>query len=143
MGHHVNLNNWLALRARYRIGKVLLSGRHSIWKLCMRYFLILWLGPLTVLGLWYGLSSNDMHFGMTIFSREIHDKVFTIYGNALGMDPEALPPLILRAIIVDTFLVLGVIAFRRRKVLIPWVKAQYARFSGPALPEADPAPTAE
>ncbi len=109
----------------------------------MRYFLILWLGPIAVLGLWYGLSSNDMHFGMTIFSREIHDKVFAIYGNALGMDPEALPPLILRAIIVDTFLVLGIIAYRRRKVLIPWIKTQFARFNRPALTEADPAPTAK
>ncbi|MDD9909992.1 MAG: DUF6105 family protein [Ahrensia sp.] len=104
----------------------------------MRLFLILWIGPLALLGLWYGLSVNDINFGYLILSREIHDQVFEIYGNILGMEPEALPPLLLRAIIVDTLLVLAFIAFRRRKTLIPWIKA---RFNRRALPEAGPVPT--
>jgi len=107
----------------------------------MRLFLILWLGPMSLLGIWYGLASND--FGMLFFTREIHDEVFGIYAAALGMEPEALPPLVLRAIIVDTMFVLAFIAFRRRKVLIPWAKAKVERFTRPALREAGPAPTAK
>ena len=109
----------------------------------MRYFLILWLGPLTLLGIWYGLASNDLHFGMFFFSRELHDRVFEIYGAALGMEPEALPPLVLRAIIVDTLFVLAFIAFRKRKVLVPWIKTKWARFIQPVLREADPVQPAE
>jgi len=96
---------------------------------------------MTLLGIWYGLAAND--FGYVFFSREIHDEVFGIYAAALGMEPEALPPLVLRAIIVDTMFVLAFIAFRRRKVLIPWVKAKFERFTQSALPEADPVQPAE
>jgi hypothetical protein len=81
----------------------------------MRTFLILWITPITLLGGWYGLSYYDINFGFMILTRELHDLVFTIYGDLLGMEPEAIPPLVLKAIILDTVLVLGFILIKRRR----------------------------
>ncbi|MBA8902893.1 DUF6105 family protein [Phyllobacterium sp. P30BS-XVII] len=88
----------------------------------MRSFLIFWAGPLSFLWGWYFLSYYDLSMGMYFFSREMHDLVFTIYGNILGIAPDSIPPLVARACIVDTGLVLCLIAFRRRKQIIAWVK---------------------
>jgi hypothetical protein len=81
----------------------------------MRVFLFLWVTPIALLGSWYGLSYYDMNFGWRILSRDLHDLVFLIYGDLLGMRPEAIPPLVLKAIILDTFLVLGLIILKRRR----------------------------
>ena len=91
----------------------------------MKWFLILWAFPIALLGSWYGLSYYDMNFGIFMLTREVHDLVFQIYGNILGVPPESLPPLVLRAIIVDSFIVLGIIAFRRRKQISAWWKARH------------------
>ena len=90
----------------------------------MKWFLILWAGPIALLGSWYGLSYYDMSFGIFMLTRDAHDLVFQIYGHILGIPPEDLPPLVLRAIIVDSFLVLGIVAFRRRKQIIAWWQAR-------------------
>ena len=89
----------------------------------MRSFLIFWAGPLAFLWGWYFLSYYDLSMGMYFFSREMHDLVFRIYGNALGIAPESIPPLVARACIVDTGLVLGLIALRRRRQIIAAFKA--------------------
>jgi hypothetical protein len=81
----------------------------------MKVFLILWVTPIVLLGSWYGLSYYDMNFGFRILSRDLHDLVFTIYGNLLGIPPESIPPLVLKAIILDTFLVIGFIVLKRRR----------------------------
>lgn len=81
----------------------------------MKVFLILWIIPIVLLGGWYGLSFYDINFGFRILTRELHDLVFTIYGNMLGIPPESIPPLVLKAIILDTFLVLGFIVIKRRR----------------------------
>ena len=81
----------------------------------MKLFLALWIMPIVLLGGWYGLSYYDINFGYRILSRELHDLVFVIYGNLLGLPPETIPPLVLKAIILDTFLVLGLIALKRRR----------------------------
>ncbi len=90
----------------------------------MKWFLILWAGPIALLGSWYGLSYYDMSFGFFMLTRDAHDLVFQIYGHILGIPPEDLPPLVLRAIVVDSFLVLGLIAFRRRKRIFAWWQAR-------------------
>lgn len=90
----------------------------------MKWFLILWAGPIALLGGWYGLSYYDMSFGVFMLTRDAHDLVFQIYGNILGIPPEDLPPLVLRAIIFDSFLVLALIAFRRRKQIWAWWQAR-------------------
>lgn len=81
----------------------------------MKVFLLLWVTPIVLLGGWYGLSYYDINFGYRILSRDLHDLVFTIYGNLLGIPPESIPPLVLKAIILDTFLVIGFILIKRRR----------------------------
>ena len=90
----------------------------------MRMFLLLWIGPLGFLGGWYFLSLNDINFGTQFFSRQMHDLVFAIYGNVLGIAPEAIPPLVAKALVVDTALVLTFLAFRRRRKIIAFLRAR-------------------
>lgn len=89
----------------------------------MRILLILWFVPVVLLGLWYGLSVNDWNFGTRLFSREMHDLVFGLYGRVLGMQPEALPPLLARAVALDSLVVFAIVAFRWRARWWPTVKA--------------------
>lgn len=90
----------------------------------MKWFLILWAGPMLLLGSWYGLSYYDMSFGFFMLTRQTHDLVFQIYGNVLGIPPETIPPLVARAIMVDSLLVLALIAFRKRKAIAAWWRAR-------------------
>lgn len=86
----------------------------------MKWFLILWAGPVALLGSWYWLSYYDMSFGFYMLTRETHDLVFQIYGNILGLPPESLPPLVARAIVVDSLIVFAILAFRKRKQIAAW-----------------------
>ena len=90
----------------------------------MKWFLILWAGPIALLGSWYGLSYYDMSFGFFMLTRDAHDLVFNIYGHVLGIPPESIPPLVLRAIIVDSLIVLAILAFRRRKRIADWWRSR-------------------
>lgn len=94
----------------------------------MKWFLILWFLPISLVGAWYGLSYHDINFGFLMLSRQVHDMVFQIYGNMLGMDPEAIPPLLLKALIFDSFIVLGIAAFRWRRQISALVKTRYAAY---------------
>jgi len=96
----------------------------------MKWFLILWALPLSLLGAWYGLSYYDINFGTQFFSRDLHDLVFQIYGNLLGMEPETIPGLVLKAILVDTVIVIGLIMLKRRgHSLYTGFKSLFARRS--------------
>ena len=99
----------------------------------MKWFLILWAGPIALLGSWYGLSYYDMSFGIFMLTRDAHDLVFRVYGHILGIPPESIPPLVLRAIIVDSLLVFALIAFRRRKKIAAWWQARRQSSSRAAL----------
>lgn len=90
----------------------------------MKWFLFLWAMPIALLGGWYGLSYYDMSFGIFMLTRDAHDLVFQIYGHILGIPPEDLPPLVARAIVFDSFLVLALIAFRRRRKIAAWWRAR-------------------
>ncbi len=87
----------------------------------LRALFLLWALPIILFGIWYGLSVNDMNFGTIMFSRMLHDHVFAIYGNLLGIAPEALPSIILDALITDTVLVFSFIAYRKRAMWWPSV----------------------
>ena len=104
----------------------------------MRILLVLWFFPIVLLGTWYGLSANDWHMGTRIFSRELHDLVFGLYGKLLGMEPEALPPLVAKAVFVDSLIVLAIAAFRWRAKWWPHV-SQYLRPELPASGQGSPA----
>jgi hypothetical protein len=86
----------------------------------MKWFIILWAGPVALLGSWYGLSYYDISFGFFMLTRQTHDLVFEVYGNVLGIPPETIPPLVARAIAVDSLIVLAIIAFRKRKAIVTW-----------------------
>ncbi len=90
----------------------------------MKWVLIFWAGPLVFLGSWYGLSYYDMSFGIFMLTRQAHDLVFQVYGNVLGIPPETIPPLVLRAIIFDSFLVFGILAWRKRETIRLWWAAR-------------------
>ena len=110
----------------------------------MKLFLALWILPIALLGSWYGLSYYDINFGFRILSRDLHDLVFVIYGNMLGLPPEEIPPLVLKAIIVDSFLVLGIIMIKRRRREI-WaaLRASFAALSARFRTAGEPEPAAQ
>jgi len=111
----------------------------------MKVFLILWVTPIVLLGSWYGLSYYDMNFGFRILSRDLHDLVFTIYGNLLGIPPETIPPLVLKAIVLDTFLVIGFIVIKRRRKqiwdgmrrMLGWTESREDAMQVPTSAEAE------
>lgn len=86
----------------------------------MRWILIFWAMPIAILGTWYGLSINDISFGYLILSRQMNEFVFQLYGQILGIPPEDIPGLVVRAIIVDSLLLFSILAFRRRKQIAVW-----------------------
>ncbi|NTJ42130.1 hypothetical protein G6L28_05885 [Agrobacterium larrymoorei] len=86
----------------------------------MKWILILWAGPVALLGSWYSLSYYDMSFGVFMLTRQAHDLVFQIYGNLLGIPPETLPPLVARAIAFDSLIVFTIIVFRKRAAITAW-----------------------
>jgi hypothetical protein len=96
----------------------------------MKLFLALWAGPVMFLGAWYWLSYYDMSFGIFMFTRQVHDLVFQIYGNVLGIPPESIPPLVARAIAFDSLLVFSIVGFRKRKTIRDWWKRRQSSRSG-------------
>jgi hypothetical protein len=93
----------------------------------MKWILIFWATPIVILGTWYGLSYNDINFGYLILSRRMNDFVFELYGSILGLPPKEIPGLVVRAIIMDTFILAGILAFRRRKAIAAWWRARQAK----------------
>ena len=92
----------------------------------MKWFLILWAGPIAFLAGWYWLSYYNLSFGFFMLTRETHDLVFQIYGQILGIDPALLPMLVVRAVAFDSLIVIAILAFRRRRQITAWWKARYA-----------------
>lgn len=109
----------------------------------MKWFLFLWAMPILLLGSWYGLSYYDMNFGIFMLTRQAHDLVFQIYGNVLGIPPETIPPLVARAIVVDSLIVFAIIAFRRRRQIAAWWQARRGQSDadvGPSVESLSSAP---
>lgn len=84
----------------------------------MRLFLLGFVLPIGSFWAWFLLAANDV--GYVFFSRHMYDTVFQTYGDMLGIDPSLIPPMLVRACIVDTFIVLGIWAFRRRRDIAAW-----------------------
>ena len=109
----------------------------------MRALLLLWALPLGLFWGWYFLSLNDLNFGYVMFSRQLHDLVFQIYGEILGVDPAIIPGMVAKACVFDSLIVLAILAFRRRRVIAGWIRAAYARWEGRSVHEAGPELPAE
>ncbi|MBW9066262.1 hypothetical protein JNB71_23430 [Rhizobium herbae] len=91
----------------------------------MKWFLILWACPVILLTGWYGLSYYDMSFGIFMLTRQGHDLVFAVYGHALGLPPETIPPLVARAIAFDSLIVFAIIAYRKRREIRAWYDRRF------------------
>lgn len=91
----------------------------------MKWFLILWACPVILLTGWYGLSYYDISFGIFMLTRQAHDLVFAVYGHVLGLPPETIPPLVARAIAVDSLIVFAIIAFRKRREICAWYDRRF------------------
>jgi hypothetical protein len=96
----------------------------------MRWILILWALPLAVFWGWFGLSYYDMNFGYVMLSRGLHDLVFELYGELLGLEPAAIPWLLAKAFVIDTLILFGILAFRRRRAIAAWIQRRRERYSG-------------
>lgn len=103
----------------------------------MRYLVAFWAAPLALFWGWYFLSLNDMNFGCLILSRRVHDFVFQIYGNLLGIDPAAIPGLVARACVFDAIFIAGLCAFRRRRQIRERLSNLRARYCGETGEPAD------
>jgi len=90
----------------------------------MRTLFALWAGPLALFWGWFFLSLNDINFGYVMLSRQLHDFVFQLYGQMLGIDPAIIPGMVARACIFDGFLLMALWAFRRRRNIMAWVRRQ-------------------
>ncbi len=90
----------------------------------MRYLFWFWLVPMSILWGWIGLAYNDISFGTFFLSRDNFDLVFGIYGSILNMESAAILPLLARACVVDSLLIFGIFAFRKRREIRAWWAAR-------------------
>ena len=86
----------------------------------IKYVIWLWLVPMTLFWGWFGLSYHDINFGLMFFSRDIHNMVFGIYASILGVSYETIVSGFLKACIFDTFLIAGIVAYRKRAEIKSW-----------------------
>lgn len=93
----------------------------------MKYIFALWAIPLVLFWGWFGLSYFDINMGYVMLTRQAHDLVFQLYGDTLGIDPTTIAPMIAKACVLDTAILLAIWAFRRRKTLVPRVRALFSR----------------
>ena len=96
----------------------------------MRYLLALWAAPLVLFWGWFFLSLNDINFGYVMLSRPLHDFVFELYGEMLGIDPAIIPGMVARACVFDSLLVAAIWAFRRRRTIAGWIRSVRERWMG-------------
>jgi len=94
----------------------------------MRVILILWAIPIILFWGWYGLSANNLHFGVFFLERQFHDLMFNIYSNILGVPAEDIPGWFAWIFFIDTLIILAIAALRWYKHWLPqiinWIKAK-------------------
>jgi hypothetical protein len=93
----------------------------------MKYVLAIWASPLVLFWGWYFLSLHDINFGSVYLSRQLHDLVFKLYGEMLGIDPASIPMMIAEACAFDTAIIVAIWAFRRRREISAWARERYQR----------------
>ncbi|MBU0582800.1 MAG: hypothetical protein KKB66_08770 [Alphaproteobacteria bacterium] len=96
----------------------------------MRWVIMLWALPMGLFWGWFYLSFNDVNFGYVLMTRQFHDLFFELYGDMLGVDPATIPPLVAKACVLDTGLLMAIWAFRRRHNLLAWGRTMRERYFG-------------
>lgn len=117
----VNLNEWFTLSAGTMARIVMAYERRP----SLRIILALWFIPLSLFWGWYALSANNIHFGYVMLSRQVHDLVFQVYANTLGIEAERIPGLIAGACAVDTAIIMAIAAFRWRASWLPQARSMF------------------
>ena len=102
----------------------------------MRYLLAAWAAPLALFWGWYFLSLNDVNFGYIMLTRNMHDFVFEIYGQILGVDPARIPRMVAEACLFDTCFIAVLYAFRRRRAIRSWFRDRRVRAIANAMVES-------
>lgn len=97
----------------------------------MRYIFALWAAPLVLFWGWFFLSYYDINFGYAMLSREVHDLIFGLYGEMLGIDPAIIPMMVAKACVLDGLLLLAIWAFRRRRLIAARYKVLRERYFSP------------
>lgn len=95
----------------------------------MRWVFAAWALPMGIFWGWFFLSYYDMNFGYVMLTRQVHDLLFELYGQMLGVEPATIPPLVAKACILDTAIILAIWAFRRRREIAAWFSARRASMS--------------
>lgn len=103
----------------------------------MRWVFAAWALPMGIFWGWYFMSFYDLNFGYIMLTRQVHDLFFQLYGNALGIDPATIPPMVAKACMLDTALIFAIWAFRQRKAIAAWVRERRDRYFG-----VEPSPSA-
>src|SRR5262245_45885735 len=93
----------------------------------MKYILAIWAAPLVLFWGWFFLSLNDINFGTVYLTRQLHDLVFQLYGQMLGVDAKTIPGMIAQACVVDTAVIVAIWAFRRRREIAAWARSRFGR----------------
>jgi len=101
----------------------------------MRWVFAAWAFPMVVIWGWYFLSYYDINFGYVMLTREVHELVFDIYGQQLGVDPKTVPWLVAKVCIIDTLAIVAIWVFRRRRSIAAWYRGR--RDAGAARPYAE------
>lgn len=110
----------------------------------MKWIVVMWASPLALFWGWYFLSLHDVNFGYIMLTRQVHDLIFQLYGEMLGIDPTTIPMLIAEACVLDSAVIGAIYAFRRRKEIAAWFRSVRSRYLDEGVsPEIGQAPPAE
>jgi hypothetical protein len=86
----------------------------------MRLLLIAWFTPLTVFWGWLGLARYDVWPQSIFFSRLLYDHVFATYERLTTLTEPQIIMLLLRFTFLDSLVILGIFAWRRREAIKAW-----------------------
>ncbi len=103
----------------------------------MRWLLLAWFLPISVLSGWLGFAANDWNFGIVFLSRDFYDLVFAVYADTLGVPAETLPPLVVKALVLDSAIVLGLYALRRRRPIVAFLRRAYSKLASSRVASAE------
>ena len=93
----------------------------------MKYFLYLYLLPMSLFWGWFGLSYHDINFGFSFLSRDVHNIVFGIYANILGVSYDTIISGFIKACIIDSLIIGAIVAYRKRKQIKAWWQTRNAQ----------------
>ncbi|MFZ1813009.1 MAG: DUF6105 family protein [Rhizobiaceae bacterium] len=99
----------------------------------MRILLAMWVIPMVLFWGWYGLSAYDLSMGTAFLSRDMHDLVFHLYGQVLGIPGSEVPAMVAGACAFDTAIVFAIAAFRWRDAWYPQAKQWASQWLGQGL----------